>query len=93
MDTIKITKVTKFFVGEQEVITYKEVARTYGLSSTTALALLHHDKSAEGRPTPFVVGTQNKRYFVKSEVDKWIAPLVEASKERTSRGIGRPRKS
>ena len=92
MDTIKITKVTKFFVGEQEVVTYKEVAEAYGLSATNALVLLHQDKFAEGRPTPFVVGTQGKRYFVKSEVDKWIAPLVEATNARIARKVGRPRK-
>lgn len=93
MENIRITKVTKFFLGEQEVVTYKEVAQSYGLMLTNALALMHHDKFAEGRPTPLIVGKQSKRYFVKSEVDKWIAPLVEASNERISRGIGRPRKN
>jgi hypothetical protein len=92
MNTIEVTKVTKFFVGGQEVVTYKEVAQAYGLSATNALALLHQDKFAEGRPTPFIVGTQNKRYFVKSDVNKWIAPLVEATNERISRKVGRPRK-
>ena len=93
MDTIQITKVTKFFVGEQEVVTYKEVAQAHGLTATNALALLHHDKFAEGRPTPYIMGAQNKRYFDKAEVDKWIAPLVEATNDRIRRKVGRPRKA
>lgn len=92
MDTIQITKVTKTFVGTQEVVTYKEVAREYDISHANALALLHHDKFAEGRPTPYIVGTQAKRYFVKAELDKWIAPLIEATRRRSERRIGRPRK-
>jgi predicted DNA-binding transcriptional regulator AlpA len=90
MTTIKIEKVTTYFAGGQELVTYKEIAKSLGLSNSTALVLLHHDKYAEGRPTPYTVGKAKRQFFPKSAVLEWIAPYLEATRDRRSRGVGRP---
>lgn len=93
MENIKIQKVTSYFAGEQELVTYKEIAKLFGLTSTTALIIMHHDKFAEGRPVPFIVGKAERRFFPKSAVLEWIAPHLDATRDRSARGVGRPRKS
>jgi predicted DNA-binding transcriptional regulator AlpA len=93
MDNIKIQKVTNYFAGGQELVTYKEVASLCGLTPNTALVIMHHDKFAEGRPVPFIVGKAERRFFPKSAVLEWITPHLEATRARSARGVGRPRKS
>lgn len=93
MTTIKIEKVTSYFAGEQELVTHKEIAKLFGMTSTTARGILHGDKFAEGRPAPYIVGPAERKFFPKDAVLEWIAPHVEATRERSARGIGRPRKS
>jgi hypothetical protein len=93
MNEVKIRKVVMTYIDDTEVITYKDVARIFDISSTQARTLLHGDVFAQGRPTPYILSGNQNRYFIKnSEFLTWITPLVMRTRKNISRGRGRPRK-
>lgn len=92
MNEVKIRKVVMTYIDDKEVLTYKDVARIFDISSTHARALLHGDSTAVGRPAPYIVSGNQNRYFTKDELLEWIAPIMVRTKLNIQRGIGRPRK-
>lgn len=85
---------TRHYYEDVEVATLKNYAPRIDRSETFLRVWV---AKRDDVPAPLVeVPTSDGRtvkYYSVSALDAWVAPILEESAERLSRGVGRPRKS